>query len=304
MAALRAAIEQANMAGAQGARAAVERMASRGLAWARRREGLGLVVTVAAAVGIALAVRARGAEAYEVVTASMVPTLHPEDRVVGNKLAYANRKVPRRSDVIVFASAAVGLGPAATSGMDVLVKRVVGVPGDRIGMHGSVPVINGWEVPACTAGDYFYVLPDGSGHWVRGRIVVEFLDDHFYLTIQPLRAAPFPEEYVVKPGEVFVLGDNRANSLDSRAYHGGRGGGVPLSAVRARAQWFLTGHDRSGDDDLSHLFQSLDAPQPKLQPEGVDAGAIARGVARCLAHRPTETHPPAGAAAVGRDRAL
>ena len=108
---------------------------------------------------------------------------------------------------------------------------------------------------------------------------------------------PFEGTYVVKPGEVFVLGDNRGNSLDSRAWRGG----VPFDGIEGKAQWFLVGSHRSGDADLGRLFRPLDTLARKLRVEGLDAQAVEDGVARCLATRPEGTHPPAPEAMSAND---
>ena len=158
-------------------------------------------------------------------------------------------------------------------------------------MRGAVPVINGWPVPTCSAGEYTYLVPDGSGAAVRGRLVVEFLDAAAYLVVQTPTNG-FSDPYTVKPGEVFVLGDNRGGSMDSRSFNVGRGGGVPLEAIAARAQWFLVGTYRGGDPDFSRMLRPVDTLQNQPRLSGLDVQALETGVELCLASRPGETHPP------------
>jgi signal peptidase I len=265
------------------------------LAWRRGREALGLCAMVAAAAATALALRAYVVQPYRVLTGSMLPTLEPDDILAGTKRPYTADALhtPRRGDLVVFQGSAVTLG-GGSAVPGVLVKRVVGLPGDRIAMRGGAPVINGWQVPSCDAGEYLYVLADGGAHSLHGRLRVEFLEDRTYLTVHAFGAPAFPDTYVVRPGEVFVLGDNRGNSLDSRAYGGGHGGGVPVDAIEARARWFLIGTQReSGQADMGRLLRPIDMLQARLRLEGVETQPLEEGIARCLANRPSLTGPPA-----------
>ncbi|MGH7437377.1 MAG: signal peptidase I, partial [Polyangiaceae bacterium] len=193
-----------------------------------------------------LALRAKVLEPYQVTSSSMLPTFEAGDRLVGRKVTYApGGRLPAAGDIVAFRSAAVDVSRRETLPA-VLLKRVIGLPGDHVEMSNGVPVVNGWTVPICNVGSYMYIVPDGSGALLQGMLTVEFLGDHSYLTVRGASMPGLDGEYVVQPGEVFVLGDNRTNSVDSRSYGGGRGGGVPLPAVEARVDRFLVGTDRSG----------------------------------------------------------
>ncbi|MBI4702721.1 MAG: signal peptidase I [Deltaproteobacteria bacterium] len=98
--------------------------------------------------------------------------------------------------------------------------------------------------------------------------------------------------YAVAPGEVWVMGDNRNNSHDSRSWRGGRGGGVPLENIKGRAMFVWLSWDPQGGVATDRLFVNV-MGSPKL-PSG-PAAALVAGVERCLRARPppSQTTPPA-----------
>jgi signal peptidase I len=296
---LRKGLETGDAPMARAAAAAIRSTARTALAIRQRRDALATLGAAALAAVAAYGVRTTVVQSYEVLSASMLPTLEPGDRLLGSKLAYvaARDRLPRRGDVVTFQSSEVAL-PAGIEAPEVLVKRVLGLPGDRIAVKGGQPVINGWPVPYCDAGEYVFLQSGAHGGAVHGRLRVEFIDDRAYLTVNA-QSVPFRETYEVKPGEVFVLGDNRGNSLDSRAWNAGRGGGVPVGAVDARARWFLMGTHRSGDPDFGRLGHAIDRLEGRVHLEGVNAQSLDDAVARCLASPPSDTHPPDGGEGAG-----
>jgi signal peptidase I len=288
---LRAALLAGDLGTARTASREVEELAAPALGAAKARQARQTWITVAsvaAAAVVALIVRTTLFQPYEVLTASMLPTLEPGDVLAASKVAYGGA-LPHRGDVIVFRSSTVPLRPDVAV-PDVLVKRVIGLPGDRITVNRGIPVINGWTVPTCDAGDYLYIQAK-DGTMFHSRLRVEFMGEHAYLTaVGP--TVPFDEGYVVKPGEVFVLGDNRSSSLDSRAWNEGHGGGVPAAGIAAQADRFLVGTHRSGEADWSRFLRPLDDVATHLHVEGVDERAIEQGIEKCLQSRPKDTSPP------------
>ncbi|WP_328470021.1 signal peptidase I [Streptomyces sp. NBC_00448] len=144
-------------------------------------------------------------EPFEVPSSSMENTLRIGDRVLVDKLAYRFGGTPRRGDVIVFDGKD---SFSTTSGTD-YVKRVIGVGGDR--------------VTCCDA---------------QGRVSVNghALDETYLHPGNAPSSEPF--DIVVPPGRLWVMGDHRADSADSREHLGDPGGGtVPVGKVIGRAEW-------------------------------------------------------------------
>jgi signal peptidase I len=248
-------------------------------------------VSLGLAVLGALFLRSQLYEPYRVLSASMLPTLEPSALIIAKPSAYgwralgAQPQVPRRGDVIVFRTPQAGIA-------EPLVKRVIGLPGDTISTHIGHPLINGWLVPSCNAGHFVYLSESGV---LNGMLEVEFLGDKSYLTVYSAPLRPDLESYTVPPGQVFLFGDNRNNSSDSRAWNDGAGGSLPLSAIMGRVDRLLVGVQRNGDLDLPSLFRPLGAP---VAIEGLDSSALRAGIERCKSERPKQTQPPAKGASL------
>jgi signal peptidase I len=130
-------------------------------------------------------------EAYRIPTESMVPTLEVGDRVLANKFIYRFTD-PERQDIVVFDS-------VDEDDDQTLIKRVVGVAGDEIQVQGGVLYVNGEA------------------------------QDEPYLNDADLSRG-FYGPTVVPEGHIFVMGDNRGNSADSRVF-----GPLPLENLRGEA---------------------------------------------------------------------
>jgi len=230
-----------------------------------------------AAIVVAIVVRITLLEAFRIPSGGMAPTLLAGDHIFANKLVYRQR-MPKRGEVMVFAF------PEHTE--QDFVKRVIALPGDTLEAHDGHPVINGWQVPSCRVGPWEYTDDDDQKLHHRGDVFVEFLGDAPYLTFYDAMAPPFMEvqgPFHARPGEVWVMGDNRNNSHDSRMWFGGQGGGVPRDLFRGRAVyiWLSTGTEGTRADssvDGAHLPTSMASLQPAL-----DA---------CLRSKPAQTEPP------------
>jgi signal peptidase I len=252
-----------------------------------------LLLGLAAVALLAFVVRGSVAATYRVVGPSMLPTLEIGDRVLVNRLAYglslplaktrASARLPRHGDLVVFRAN----GLTGADGPQSVVKRVIGLPGDRVAFQEGSLLINGWRVPTCDAGPYVNLTGRLT---VRGRLTVEYLAYQTYLTVRKPVEAPFAG-YTVAPGEVFVVGDDRGLSSDSRLWNEGRGGGVPINILEGRVARVLLGARPDGRLDFSRLLVApLDL---KVRLPGLDLRKTEERINNCLARRPAETWPPA-----------
>jgi signal peptidase I len=161
----------------------------------RRLRGLlEWLAVVAVALVAAFLVKTFLLEAFYIPSGSMIPTLEIGDRILVDKLSYDLHAV-HRGDIIVFRR------PPADTGephIKDLVKRVIGLPGETIASRGNQVLIDG------------HVLREP---WLRPGTPLG----------EPIRPQVIPK------GEYFVMGDNRADSADSRVF-----GPIPRSLIVGR----------------------------------------------------------------------
>jgi len=163
------------------------------------------VLTIAGAILIVLAIKQWVVNPYRIPSSSMEPTLHCarpapgcearySDRVLANRFIYDFRS-PKRGEIIVFKTppeAAVKCGEGGT-----FVKRLIGLPGEKLreDQHG-----------------FIWVQPHDSSDWYR-------LNEPYIQQARRLAdTAHFGETWTVPEGEYFFMGDNRAQSCDSREW--------------------------------------------------------------------------------------
>jgi signal peptidase I len=153
---------------------------------------------IVGALVVALVVKTFLFQAFYIPSASMEPTLKKGDRVLVNKLSYDLHDI-HRGDIVVFELPKDKIGP---DGIKDLIKRAIGLPGDVIETRDGVVYINGEKLDEPW-------LPKGV------------------TTDKP----PIPKQ-TVPEGTIFVLGDNRDNSADSRYANRGP---IPIDTVVGRA---------------------------------------------------------------------
>jgi signal peptidase I len=166
---------------------------------------------------IVLLLRSFLVEPFRIPSGSMIPTLLIGDFILVNKFAYGLRDpvfhfkfldngAPQRGDIVVFR---YPVDPRTD-----FIKRVIGLPGDRIQYHDKTLTING--TPVALEPEGVFVGSDGD-QWVAQRFREKLGAGEHSVLFQPERPAD-GFEFTVPPGEYFMMGDNRDRSLDSRAW--------------------------------------------------------------------------------------
>jgi signal peptidase I len=190
----------------------------------RKEDGLGETIRVVfQALLIALVIRTLLFQAFSIPSGSMKATLLVGDYLFVSQYSYGYSRYslpmspplfsgrffgsePTRGDVAVFAL------PRDDS--TDYIKRVIGLPGDRIQMVDGLLHINGVPVKRERVGDF--IDDEGGGRVRRWRETLPNGVSYETLDLQDNGDLDNTQEYVVPPGHYFMMGDNRDNSLDSR----------------------------------------------------------------------------------------
>jgi signal peptidase I len=211
------------------------------------RELIDIAKTIGAALVVTLVLRVVVFQPFTIPSDSMESGLVVGDYLVISKWSYgwsrfslpfapplpAGRlfgQAPRRGDVVVFDH--VINGPRTA-----YIKRVIGLPGDRVQVRLSQVYINGAPIPR-------EVLGPGRDPDAPDRLVTrvrESLNGRNWVTLIASPDAPgeTTPEFVVPAHNLFVMGDNRDNSLDSRWPAGVGMGFVPIDEVEGRARFVV-----------------------------------------------------------------
>ncbi len=204
-----------------------------------------IIKTVAVALAIALVLRVVFFQPFTIPSASMEPNLYEGDYIVVSKYAYGwsqhsipfspplfqgrvFERTPKRGDIIVF--------KLPRDGHTDYIKRLIGLPGDRVQVRGGVVYINGDQVPRVQTANvdemtgyavqqFRETLPEGRQIRVNDFGPNGDLDDTALM--------------VVPQGHYFFMGDNRDNSQDSRLDPSVGVGFVPAANLVGRAEVIL-----------------------------------------------------------------
>ena len=150
------------------------------------------ITVIGVALLIAFVVRGFVLQQFYISGPSMESTMFQNNRVLVNKLSYRLHDI-HRGDVVVF-------DRVTTDGVEVqhddLIKRVIGVAGDSVTIAGCVVSVNGSEIEEPYLNDY--------------DLAQQNLEDRCRV--------PEMASAIVEPGHLFVMGDNRPQSFDSRMF--------------------------------------------------------------------------------------
>ena len=199
------------------------------------KKSFGLLVL---AVGLVMASRWVLFEPYVIPSGSMIPTLLVNDHIIVSKYSFGLRwpfssrwltkpKLPNRGDVVVFRS--------VDNDNYYMIKRVIGLPGDKItydeegvlSVDGQ-PVESSWvsELPAWSAAD---IGDDISDY----KVAEETIGEHKHFSLLAKDGFHYTEEeHVVPPDHIYLMGDNRDHSKDSRYW-----GDLPIQNLLGKATY-------------------------------------------------------------------
>jgi signal peptidase I len=234
-----------------------------------------LVKTWGPALLTVLLIRSVLAEPFRIPSGSMVPTLQIGDHILVTKFSYGFRipltrvplsdlKVPARGDIVVFVYPPEddpkgisywvdlpfpsidlhGLGlPVTIPGTATLdyVKRVVGLPGDTIQVKSNVLYINGVAQEQRYEDDYTFIDAPGCRENPTRRLEESLGDMKHSMLVSSSYGEHVPDygPKTIPDDHIFVMGDNRDHSADSRFW-----GLVPLRAIKGKAHYIWLSYDQ------------------------------------------------------------
>lgn len=202
----------------------------------RKPAWLESVESIVIALAIAMLLRGFMFEAFKIPSGSMIPTLAIGDQIFVNKYIFGIRvpftpirivdfSMPKRGEVVVF------ICPQPPN--DDYIKRVIGLPGDEIRVQGGTVYVNDVAIERKSLGvqEYWDRTPLGEWYTFSAEAFEEQHGTHTYTVLDdPPNQAADHGPTVVPEGHLFMMGDNRDHSYDSRNW-----GTVPYSNVLGRS---------------------------------------------------------------------
>ena len=228
------------------------------LGFARKSTAREYTESIGVAVLIALFLRAFVVEAFKIPSGSMIPTLQVGDHIFVNKFIYGVRvpftnikfgmeyRKPRRGEVIVF------IYPKEPD--KDFIKRIVAIEGDTVEVRDNQIFINGVGVPRSHVdGDCKYEdFVEDTARWEERRCEawIEDVNGNHYTTVYDKNGGVHSTRPVTVPKDsVFVMGDNRDNSHDSRFW-----GFVPFDLIKGKAMIIWWSHGEPEGVRVNRLF--------------------------------------------------
>ena len=249
------------------------------------------IKTIVYAGLIAVVVRTVLFEPFNIPSGSMIPTLLVGDYLFVSKYSYGYSRyslpfgwppfagrifgsLPNRGDVAVFKY------PRDNS--TDYIKRIIGLPGDRIQVRQGQLYINGQLCPRQPEGDY--VADDNGIHMVL-RLYRETLPNgvkHDVIKATDEGDVNNTQEYLVPPDHVFAMGDNRDNSADSRFMNGV--GFVPVENLVGRAEIIFFSVDAAGTVVAILVVAVRDSLEPHRYGCALSTSALSSPIETILGH--------------------
>ncbi|MCB1198021.1 MAG: signal peptidase I [Deltaproteobacteria bacterium] len=202
------------------------------------------VFSTGIAIVCALVFRSVLASPYSIPSESMYPTLKVGDYLIATKYSYGikypfthtdifKHTLPKRGEIVLFKEQA----PTRRD----IIKRVIAVAGDQIEINDGLVTINGEPLSYEIISDRQLLQDHPTDHVkYRAGLLQETIGDTTHMVLKLFRRQDDKLVYQVPPDHVFVMGDNRDNSSDSRVW-----GPLPIKDIHSKARAVIFSIDKN-----------------------------------------------------------